>query len=352
MNPGSARVTIAISSYNYERFVAQTIESALGQTHPNVEVIVVDDGSTDGSWDVIQRFVERDGDRITAIRSPNRGQGSAYNIGFERSSGEWVLFLDSDDMLHPDTVARCLAAARGDTSIVEFRLRLIGADSQPLGSETPYTMHSGDVTPIIRRFGTYAGPPSCGNFYRRSAIAPYFPVPAERWRGSVDTVPFIVAAFHGQIVSLPEALASYRLHRASSARMGLMGNMSKTMSEELLMQQSRQREVLALLRERSGIDIRGPFLPLPWNVRARALAWRLEPDQPSVDGPESAMRLIRDQWRSVRAWPGYGPIDQILQCTWTAAVALLPRLALAPLARGNASSGLRANLRRLFARVQ
>lgn len=348
MNAHAARVTIAISSYNYERFVAQTIESALAQTYPNVEVIVVDDGSTDGSWAIIQRY----GERISAVRSANRGQGSAYNIGFERSSGDWVLFLDSDDMLHPNTVERCLAAVRDDTSIVEFRLRLIDANSQPLGNQIPYTMHSGDVTPIIRRFGTYAGPPSCGNFYRRSAIAPCFPVPAERWRGSVDTVPFIVGAFHGQVVSLPEALASYRLHRASSARMGLMGNMSQTMTEELLMQQSRQREVLALLRERSGIDIRGPFLPLPWHVRARALAWRLEPDRPPVDGPESAMRLIRDQWRSVRAWPGYGLMDQLLQCAWTAAVALLPRLALAPLARSNASSGLRANLRRLFARAQ
>lgn len=348
MTATPVRVSIAISSYNYERFVRETIDSALAQTHPNVEVIVVDDGSTDGSWNIIESY----GARITAVRSVNRGQGSAYNIGFERSSGQWVLFLDSDDMLHPDTIERCLAAAQDDTSIVAFRLRLIDADSRPLGNEMPYTMHSGDVTPVIRRFGTYAGPPSCGNFYRRSAIAPYFPVPAERWRGSVDTVPFIVGAFHGQVVSLPQALASYRLHRSSSARMGLMGNMSTTMTEELRMQQLRQREVLELLRERSGIDIRGPFLPLPWNVRARALAWRLEPDRPPVDGPESAARLIRDQWRSVRAWPGYGLAEQWLQCVWTAAVALLPRPLLAPLARSNASSGLRANLRRLFARTQ
>jgi hypothetical protein len=347
MNTDPVRVSIAISSYNYERFVRATIESALAQTHPNVEVIVVDDGSTDGSWNIIDSF----GERINAVRSVNRGQGSAYNLGFERSSGQWVLFLDSDDMLHPDTIERCLAAAQADTSIVEFRLRLIDAQGQPLGNEMPYTMHSGDVTPIIRRFGTYAGPPSCGNFYRRSAIAPYFPVPAERWRGSVDTVPFIVGAFHGQVVSLPQALASYRLHRSSSARMGLMGNMSTTMTEELRMQHARQREVFELLRERSGIDIRGPFLPLPWNVRARALAWRLEPDRPPVDGPESAMRLIRDQWRSVRAWPGYGVMEQLLQCVWTAAVALLPRPLLAPLVRSNASSGLRANLRRLFARA-
>lgn len=347
MNSTTPRVTIAVSSYNYERFVGQAIESALSQTYPQVEVIVVDDGSTDGSWDIIQRF----GKRITAIRTPNRGQGSAYNLGFEGSQGEWLLFLDSDDVLHPDTVARCVAAVRDDTAIVEFRLRLIDAEGQALGNAIPYTMHSGDVTPIIRRFGSYAGPPSCGNFYRRSAIAPYFPVPAERWRGSVDTVPFICAAFHGEVVALPQALASYRLHRQSSRHLGLLGNMSKTMTEELQMQQARQREVLALLRERTGIHVPGPFLPLPPNVRARALAWRLEPDRPPVDGPESASRLIRDQWRSVRAWPGYGLAEQLLQCTWTAAVAVLPRFALRPLAQGNTSGALRAQVRRLFARV-
>jgi hypothetical protein len=347
MNPSTVRVSIAISSYNYERFVGQTIESALAQTHPNVEVIVVDDGSTDGSWDVIQRHASR----VTALRTENRGQGSAYNLAFERCTGEWVLFLDSDDMLHPDTIERCLAAATDDTAMVTFRLRLIDAQSEPLGSTMPYTMHSGDVTGIIRRFGTFAGPPSCGNFYRRSAIAPYFPVPIERWRGSVDTVPYVAAPFHGCVTSLPEALASYRLHRAGSARMGLMGNMSKSLSDELLMQQSRQQDVLDLLRERSGIEIPGPLLPLPWNVRARALAWRLEPEHAPVDGPESAWRLLHDQWRSVRAWPGYRWAEQCLQMAWTAAVVLLPRPLLAPLARGNASGAVRANLRRLFARA-
>ena len=73
MSSPSPLVSILICSYNYERFVGQTIASALAQTWPHTEVIVVDDGSSDGSWAVIQSF----GTKVRAIRQPNGGQGAA-----------------------------------------------------------------------------------------------------------------------------------------------------------------------------------------------------------------------------------------------------------------------------------
>jgi hypothetical protein len=340
-------VSIAINNHNYGRFLAEAIDSALAQTHPNLEVIVVDDGSTDDSWAIIERY----GSRITAVRSDNRGQGSAYNLGFERCWGEWVVFLDADDTLDPTAVQRMLAAADDDTAIVHCRLRKVDADGQLIGGLVPYTMHNGDVTPLIRRFGHYAGPPAGGNLYRRSAIARYFPMPAELWRRASDTVPFLLGAFHGKVVSVPEALGNYRQHRRANSRIGLLGNMNRSISEGLYNQVQRRQRAFDLLRERSGVVVQGPFTPVPWSVRERALAWRIEPETPPVDGPESTARLLRDQWRSVRAWPGYSLADCWVQCLWVGLLAMVPQFLLLRLARGNTNGALRAQLQRLFAKT-
>src|SRR5688572_3590972 len=94
-------VSIVINNYNYGRFLAASIDSALGQTYPRTETIVVDDGSTDDSREVIQRYAGR----VRAILKANGGQASAVNTGFAACQGEVVIFLDSDDMLLPDIAA-------------------------------------------------------------------------------------------------------------------------------------------------------------------------------------------------------------------------------------------------------
>lgn len=93
--------SILINNYNYGRYLADAIDSALGQTYPNTEVIVVDDGSTDHSRDVIQQY----GDRIIAVFKENGGQASALNAGFAASRGEIIFLLDADDAFLPEKVA-------------------------------------------------------------------------------------------------------------------------------------------------------------------------------------------------------------------------------------------------------
>ena len=93
----SSKASILIPCYNGEKFVAEAIESALGQTHSHVEVVVVDDGSTDNSVEVLKSF----GDRIIFEAGPNRGACVARNRAFELSSGEYIQFLDADDKLDP-----------------------------------------------------------------------------------------------------------------------------------------------------------------------------------------------------------------------------------------------------------
>ncbi len=95
-------VSVIVDSYNYGRFLADAIESALAQSYRNCEVIVVDDGSEDNSREVISRF----GERIKAVFKSNGGQSSALNAAFAQSRGDVICFLDADDVFLPTKVQR------------------------------------------------------------------------------------------------------------------------------------------------------------------------------------------------------------------------------------------------------
>lgn len=94
-------VSILINNYNYGRFLAEAIDSALNQTYSNIEVIVVDDGSTDNSRSIIEGYQQK----ITPILKENGGQATAFNQGFAASRGEIICFLDSDDLFEPQKIA-------------------------------------------------------------------------------------------------------------------------------------------------------------------------------------------------------------------------------------------------------
>jgi glycosyltransferase involved in cell wall biosynthesis len=94
-------VSIIINNYNYGRYLGQAIDSALVQTYPNTEIIVVDDGSTDDSQEIIKSY----GDKIVPVLKANGGHASTFNAGFVVSRGDIICFLDSDDVFLPTKVA-------------------------------------------------------------------------------------------------------------------------------------------------------------------------------------------------------------------------------------------------------
>jgi glycosyltransferase involved in cell wall biosynthesis len=96
------KATVIINNYNYGRFLATAIESALNQTYPDTEIVVVDDGSTDESRQIIAGY----GDRIRPVLKTNGGQASAFNAGFAASTGDVVCMLDADDLFRPNKVER------------------------------------------------------------------------------------------------------------------------------------------------------------------------------------------------------------------------------------------------------
>jgi glycosyltransferase involved in cell wall biosynthesis len=130
-------VDVVVNNYNYGRFLCTAIESALDQAYEHVTVIVVDDGSTDDSREVIASF----GDRIVPVLKENGGQASAFNAGLTRSHGDIVVFLDADDLLAPQAAERIAAAFRGEPQLakVHYRLAVIDQAGQPTGEIKPST---------------------------------------------------------------------------------------------------------------------------------------------------------------------------------------------------------------------
>lgn len=97
-------VTVVIPAYNAEPFLARALDSVLAQRRRPDEIVVVDDGSTDGTWEVLQQYR----DDVVGLRQANAGPAVARNQGVEQSRGAWIAFLDADDFWHPDKLARQL----------------------------------------------------------------------------------------------------------------------------------------------------------------------------------------------------------------------------------------------------
>ena len=125
-------VSIVIPVHNQAGFVAEAIRSAIGQTWEDTEVIVVDDGSTDGSYQVAWNFLPK----VTLIGQGNKRQAAARNCGFREASGELLLPLDADDVLDPSYLERTVPLMTDGVGIVATDMQYFGSQSNriaPLG---------------------------------------------------------------------------------------------------------------------------------------------------------------------------------------------------------------------------
>jgi glycosyltransferase involved in cell wall biosynthesis len=108
------KISIIIPNYNKAGFLKETLDSVLHSTYKNWEVCLVDDGSTDNSWEIIESYCHQD-PRIRAIRQSNLGGGAARNKGIEMALGTYLIFLDSDDLLDKKCLSQRIAAAEKDS---------------------------------------------------------------------------------------------------------------------------------------------------------------------------------------------------------------------------------------------
>jgi glycosyltransferase involved in cell wall biosynthesis len=206
-------VSIIISNYNYDNYLGDAVDSALGQTYSNVEVIVVDDGSSDGSREVVASY----GDRIIAVLKENGGQASTCNVGYQNCRGEIVIFFDADDMLLRDTAERVVAAFQSETGVakVQYRLQNVDASGKPTGEIQPPTrlpLHSGDLRQRLIETNEYTWPPTSGNAFAAEVLRQIMPIPEALCRGMPDIHLCNLSAVYGKVVSLEQPGVLYRIH--------------------------------------------------------------------------------------------------------------------------------------------
>lgn len=215
------RVSIVVPCYNYSQFLAEAVESALAQTRPADEIIILDDGSSDDSLQVARQYAARSGVRVVA--QENQGAVAAFNNCVRASTGTFFVRLDADDRLHPRYLERAvpLLASRGDAGFVYTSYRWFGARAREFPAE-PFDLGLLALRPfvvssaLIRR----AAFDAVGGYSREMATA------YEDW----DL--FLGMAEHGwHGIALPEQLFDYRIHPGSRNSVtvrqwvGLMGRL-------------------------------------------------------------------------------------------------------------------------------
>jgi hypothetical protein len=322
------RVSIVITNHNYRRFLGKALSSALGQRDVGVEVIVVDDGSTDGSRDLIARY---DG-KFQVLLQENLGQTAAMNAGFAAATGEVVLFLDSDDELRPGTAAAVAKAfaAHPDAARVVYRLEIVDAAGHPSGAVVPSAdmpLPQGDVrAAVLSHPDDLPWPPTSGNGFASWALERLFPLPVDDDLAQADAWLHALTPLLGPVVALPGIRGSYRLHGANMhmrEKLDVARSRSVITRNEQVHREldrlarslgyggARPRSVTAAAHRLVSLRLGGPGHPISEDTRRRALAAGL---------------------RASFAHTDVSPLRRVAYAVWFTAVAVAPAPAVRMLA--------------------
>lgn len=207
MTAARRSVSIVIPVYNAAPFVAAAIESVLAQAHRPLEVIVVDDGSTDDSPAIVDRFA----DRVTVLHQANAGQSAALAAGWARASGDLLGYLSADDRLRPGAV-EAVAQALDDAPAAVLAYPDFGLIDDASAAIGVVTTPDYDEALLVGHLHCLPGP---GALFRRDAYQRTGP-----WDRTLRQVPdldfFLRLALHGSFVRVPQVLADFRRHPESA----------------------------------------------------------------------------------------------------------------------------------------
>ncbi len=207
-------LAIIITCWNYEEYVTHAIRSVLAQQRDDCELVVIDDGSTDASWKVIESL------DVRAYRIENCGQRMACLFGLAHTTAPFVLFLDADDELEQGAIDEIISWLDRDVAKLQFCLRRIQFDQPATGDLLPKPMFFREREALARRIlgtGTYPTPPTSGNVFRRDVC---LHLEDAGYDDAVDGIMLFAAPFLGDVVALPSALGKYRVHDRNNSGLG------------------------------------------------------------------------------------------------------------------------------------
>lgn len=199
-------VSVVIATYNMGRYLPQAVQSVLSQSYTNVEVQIVDDGSSDDTSAVLQQW--REDPRVRVHRQENGGQARAKNQGVALSRGRFVAFLDADDLWVPDKLARQMPLFKGhpEVGVVYSDFQCVDGDGNPL-RQGPMRLRRGWVSAalLIENFIGYSG-----GVVRRVCLERYGGFD-ETLRMGIDYDLWLRLSAHYQFDFVPEKTVHYRI---------------------------------------------------------------------------------------------------------------------------------------------
>ena len=302
-------LSVVVNNYNHERFLPAAIDSVLALAIPLAEVVVVDDGSTDGSAALIARY----GERIKPLVQANTGQLRACLNALALTTGDYVYFLDADDCVRPEFACSVPPVLAGRPAKVQFRLTSLSAEGEPLASTFPAYPARYPTARALRDtevWGLYLCPPTSGNVFRRDVLERVAATTID-YETAIDGIALYLAPLMGEVVTLDESLAYYRLHGANLHQQHVLS--APRLKKEIARTTARWVHFAALTGRRNPFDGPGP----PGMVREWLMMMALaEGRRPSV---RDALAFLRGLWASGQR----GKVKLVLTA-WAAAVSLLP----------------------------
>lgn len=277
MTVSDPTVSVIVPAFNARSYVAQAIDSALGSGDVPVEVIVIDDQSTDDTWQVLEKF----GDSIVRVRTPKGGPYKARNLGAKLARGEWLAFLDADDEWLPGKLSKQLSLADGKTG-------LIYTDRFNFGDYGRYKELQSDSVKLWE--GDVFEPLLLDNFITLSSV-----LMEKRWFerlggfseqhvGVQDWDLWLRYAGSGGMVRLlPEPMTRYRIH-------------AEQMTQDLDVRAAERQAVV----QRALLSPRGQLVSKKTARRALANVWELGAAQAALTRPSKAIAWYL---RAARYWP-------------------------------------------------
>lgn len=188
------KATVVVPVYNVEEYLEKCVESILAQTEEDFELLLVDDGSTDGSGSLCDRISQRDS-RIQVIHQENQGLGGARNTGIKAASGDWILLVDSDDWIQPDTLEKTLEAGlREEADLVMFGFRSVDEQGNTLQTFLEDAPKDRGITLTERPDLLLMAPSACCRLYRRELLTRTgILFPPRVWYEDMRTTPKLLA---------------------------------------------------------------------------------------------------------------------------------------------------------------
>ena len=208
----SPLVSCVMSVFNGKRYLADAVESILSQTFTDFEFVVIDDGSTDTSPRLLERYAAADS-RLRLTRRPNTGLTRALNEGLRLARGEFVARMDGDDVAERTRFERQVAFLRqhADCVAVGCALQLLDPDGAPLAEQRPPTTHEAIVARLLQGEGAVPHPSA---MIRRSALLAVGGY-REDFPAAQDLDLWLRLSEFGRLANLGEILLRYRLHADS-----------------------------------------------------------------------------------------------------------------------------------------